>query len=257
MRTTLGGVMLGTRDPDRLHQWYTTVLPPDLDSREAQYRILGYGGFYLFLDPRDDVADRHPDSARTLLNFEVDDARAVVARADELGTDWLAPLEDREGSLFATALDPDGNAVQVIQLSEAERRAMASGGERGPGDLVASAAFSGYSVRDLDAAEAFYRDTLGLRVERTPRPMAMLTLDAGGRRILLYPKDDHQPATYTVLNFPVPDVREAVRALIGRGVGFLRYPGMRQDELGVHTGGGPLIAWFADPSGNVLSVIEE
>lgn len=253
--TTLGGVMLGSRDPDRLHGWYTTVLPPDLDTREGQYRILVYGGFFLFLDPRADVADRHPDPARTLLNFEVDDARAVVARADGLGTPWLARLEDRDGSLFATALDPDDNAVQVIQLSEAERRAVAAEVPAAPGGLVAPAAFSSYSVGDLDATERFYRDVLGLRVERTPEPMAMLTLEAGARRILLYPKEDHRPASYTVLNFPVPDVRATVRELAGRGVEFLRYPGMTQDELGVHTGGGPLIAWFADPSGNVLAVI--
>lgn len=257
MTTTLGGVMLGTKDVERLHRWYTTVLPPDSDVRQGQYRILGYGGFYLFLDPRDDVQASHPDPTRALLNFEVEDARAVAERVDELGTGWLAPLEDREGSLFATAHDPDGNCVQVIQLSPEERRRMAAPDATGPGGLAASAAFSGYSVGDLDAAEAFYRDTLELRVERTPEPMAMLMLDAGGRRILLYPKDTHAPATYTVLNFPVPDVRAAVRELGSRGVTFERYPGMQQDELGVHTGGGPLIAWFTDPSGNVLSLIEE
>lgn len=126
MTTTLSSLMLGTTDPERLHRWYTTALPPEQDVTDGSYRILQYGGFWLFLDPRDDVQERHPDPARTLLNFEVDDARAAVARMDEAGCTWVAPLEDRDGSLFATAQDPDGNYVQVIQLSEEARRQMSA-----------------------------------------------------------------------------------------------------------------------------------
>jgi hypothetical protein len=96
---------------------------------------------------------------------------------------------------------------------------------------------------------------LGVTVERHPEPMSMLSLKLGDRAVLVYPKEDHTPATYTVLNFPSDDVAASVRALTERGVTFERYDGMQQDELGVHTGGGPLIAWFTDPAGNVLSVI--
>ena len=256
--STLGSIMLGTTDPDRLHRWYTTALPPDTDSREGDYRILGYGGFYLFIDGRDDVQATHPDPARTLLNFDVEDASGVAGRLDDLGATWVAPLEDRDGSLFATAQDPDGNYLQLIQLSPEHRAAMADqeSGTTAVAGLQPSEAFGGFSVDDLDAARAFYGDTLGLEVESSDEPMAMLTLKVGGRPVLVYPKPGHTPASFTILNFPVADVEASVRELTERGITFERYDGMEQDELGIHRGGGPLIAWFTDPAGNVLSVIK-
>ena len=123
--TTVSSLMLGTTDLDRLHAWYAAVLPPDIDEPQQQYRILGYGDFYLFLDPRDDVAGKNHEPGRFLVNFDVEDARAVEARADEYGATWIARVEDRDGSLFGTLADPDGNAVQVIQLSAEARAAMA------------------------------------------------------------------------------------------------------------------------------------
>lgn len=116
-------------------------------------------------------------------------------------------------------------------------------------------AFSGFSVDDVDAARKFYGETLGLRVSGEHD---MLTLHiAGGRDILVYPKKDHRPATYTVLNFPVDDIEAAVDELERRGVRFERYEQLKADEKGIFRGGGPLIAWFTDPAGNVLSVLEE
>ncbi len=123
--------------------------------------------------------------------------------------------------------------------------------------LADSKAFSGFSVNDVSQARAFYEDTLGLRVSEAN---GMLTLHlAGGRDILAYPKDDHTPASFTILNFPVDDVEAAVDDLAKRGVTFERYPdmGADMDEKGVFRGGGPLIAWFTDPAGNVLSVIQD
>ncbi|MFE9657743.1 VOC family protein [Micromonospora sp. NPDC006431] len=118
-------------------------------------------------------------------------------------------------------------------------------------------AFSGFSVDDTDRAMAFYADTLGLRVSRDDAMGGLLTLHlAGDRDILVYPKDDHTPATYTVLNFPVDDIDRAVAELTARGVQFARYPGMPQDEQGIVRGNGPAIAWFTDPAGNVMSVLE-
>jgi catechol 2,3-dioxygenase-like lactoylglutathione lyase family enzyme len=117
-------------------------------------------------------------------------------------------------------------------------------------------AFSGFAVDDLDAARAFYRDTLGLEV--TDEEMGILTLHlAGDRPTMIYPKPDFEPATYTILNFQVQDVDGAVDELSSRGVEFERYDGFDQDENGVaHTpGGGPDIAWFKDPAGNILSVL--
>jgi predicted enzyme related to lactoylglutathione lyase len=125
MTNSLRSLMLSSTDPERLHAWYTSVLPPDTDDRQGDYRILGYGGFHLFLDSRDDVGEQAAEPGRMLLNFDVDDARGVVDRVDEQDGTWLAPLEDRDGSLFATAVDPDGNYVQVIQLSPEHRAQMA------------------------------------------------------------------------------------------------------------------------------------
>ncbi|MEU8246104.1 VOC family protein [Nonomuraea sp. NPDC048916] len=116
-------------------------------------------------------------------------------------------------------------------------------------------AFSGFAVNDIDAAKAFYGDTLGLDVTEQN---GLLTLHiAGGRDILVYPKPDHAPATYTILNFPVDDIEKAVDELVRRGVRFERYPQMEADDRGIFRGEGPLIAWFTDPAGNILSILQE
>jgi predicted enzyme related to lactoylglutathione lyase len=121
---TLNSMLLSSSDPERLHDWYAEALPPDTDDTMQQYRVLAYGGFYLMIDTRDDVGPKAAEPCRMILNFDVDDARAVAARIDRLSGEWLAPLEDREGSHFATAIDPDGNYVQIIQLSDEARAAM-------------------------------------------------------------------------------------------------------------------------------------
>ncbi|RLK60587.1 VOC family protein [Actinokineospora cianjurensis] len=113
-------------------------------------------------------------------------------------------------------------------------------------------AFSGFSVDDIPTAELFYGSTLGLRVTEEN---GMLTLHlGGGGTVLVYPKPNHVPATFTVLNFPVADVESAVDELVGKGVRFERYEST--DERGIMRGYGPPIAWFTDPAGNVLSVLE-
>ena len=121
--------------------------------------------------------------------------------------------------------------------------------------LADSRAFSGFAVPDVAQARQFYGETLGLRVSEE-HGMLQLHL-AGGRDVIVYPKPDHTPASYTILNFPVDDVEATVDALTERGVRFERYQGFDQDDKGIQRGGGPLIAWFKDPGGNVLSVIAE
>lgn len=115
-------------------------------------------------------------------------------------------------------------------------------------------AFSGFSVRDVAEARRFYEDVLGLR---TTEDHGMLQLHVGGGTpVLVYPKGDgHVPASFTVLNLPADDVEASVDELAARGVVFQHYEGMT-DERGINRWGGPLIAWFTDPSGNVMSVIE-
>jgi predicted enzyme related to lactoylglutathione lyase len=117
-------------------------------------------------------------------------------------------------------------------------------------------AFSGFAVDDLGKARAFYEGTLGVKVSETGD---ILTLHlAGGRDTIVYPKPDFTPATYTILNFSVDDIETAVDDLAARGVRFERYDGIDQDEKGIaRIEGGPPIAWFTDPAGNILSVLQE
>ena len=114
--------------------------------------------------------------------------------------------------------------------------------------------FSGFSTDDIPRAREFYADTLGLQVSEAN---GMLTLElAGGGRVILYPKPDHQAATFTVLNLPVPDIDAAVDTLTRAGVVFERYEGAGQDARGIARAYPPPIAWFKDPAGNILSVIQ-
>ncbi|MEO3793270.1 VOC family protein [Nonomuraea sp. B10E15] len=123
-RPVLDSMLLASTDPDRLRDWYAAALEPEEKTDVGVIRVLKYGGFHLLIDTRADIADKNAEPGRVILNFDVADARAVVARMESLGVSWLAELEDRDGSLFATAIDPDGNYVQIIQLSEAHRAAM-------------------------------------------------------------------------------------------------------------------------------------
>lgn len=125
--------------------------------------------------------------------------------------------------------------------------------------LGTSKAFSGFSVNDIDAATKFYGDTLGVK---TSEMNGMLVLHiAGDRDILVYSKPNHTPASFTILNFPVDDIDEAVDELTRRGVTFEKYDGFDQDDKGIARPSkaeeGPPIAWFTDPAGNILSVLQE
>jgi catechol 2,3-dioxygenase-like lactoylglutathione lyase family enzyme len=120
--------------------------------------------------------------------------------------------------------------------------------------------FSGFSVRDIEAARAFYADTLGLEAEIAEMGMLSLALP-GGPRVMVYPKPDHEPAVYTVLNLVVADIDAAIDELQAAGIRFERYEGMPQDDRGVMRGSqhdmGPDIAWFLDPSGNIIGLLQE
>ena len=116
-------------------------------------------------------------------------------------------------------------------------------------------AFASYAVPDVNAVRDFYGDTLGLR--NTVNEWGVLVLEIEeSHDVMIYPKPDHAPATFTVLNFPVEDIDQAVDALAERGVVFERYEGFDHDERGIVRGSGPTIAWFCDPAGNILSVVE-
>jgi catechol 2,3-dioxygenase-like lactoylglutathione lyase family enzyme len=122
--------------------------------------------------------------------------------------------------------------------------------------LENSKAFSGFAVDDLAKAKQFYGETLGVGVSEQGDLLRLQF--GGGTEVIVYPKPDYTPATYTILNFPVDDIDSAVDELTANGVVFERYPGFDQDEKGIGRGGpGPAIAWFKDPAGNILSVLQE
>ena len=121
-----------------------------------------------------------------------------------------------------------------------------------------SKAFHGFAVTDLDKAKEFYGETLGVDVKVLDEEHGLMQLDLGSEpKTLAYLQPDATAASYTILNFPVDDIEEAVDGLTSRGVTFERYDGFEQDDKGIARGPGPNIAWFKDPSGNVLSVIEQ
>jgi catechol 2,3-dioxygenase-like lactoylglutathione lyase family enzyme len=122
--------------------------------------------------------------------------------------------------------------------------------------LAESNAFSSFAVDDLDKAQEFYGNTLGLKTS-VPLEGVLLSLELkGGRNTMIYLKPDFTPATYTILNFEVDDVEKAVDELSSRGVSFEQYEGFDQDDKGISRGQGPPIAWFKDPAGNILAVLE-
>ena len=125
--------------------------------------------------------------------------------------------------------------------------------------LGTSPAFASFAVDDIDAARTFYADTLGLKVEDVPMDGGLLSITlAGGGTLMVYPKPDYTPATFTVLSFPVDDLDAAVDALSEAGMQMTRYAGFDQDDKGIVRGGpGPAIGWFSDPAGNILAVLEQ
>ncbi len=251
-------MLLSSDDPKRLAAWYADAfeaepLPVPGAPEGAGYTVIDLDGFFIMFDTRDDISGRNPQAARAILNVEVDDPQATAARLDALGAEWVSPLEDRDGNFFGTVADPDGNWLQILRLSD-EHEAQMSG---------PTSAYSGFSVSDVDAAETFYRDVLGMRVLRFPMgqgPMGQGHL-LGIRinrstTVLAYPKPDHTPASYTILNVPVADLPKSVDEFTGKGVEFLRYDGFDHDERGIVYGNGygPDNAWFTDPSGNVIAL---
>jgi predicted enzyme related to lactoylglutathione lyase len=124
--------------------------------------------------------------------------------------------------------------------------------------LANTKAYSGFAVDDLQKAHEFYGETLGLKTSILDEENGLMSLHlAGGHDTLVYRKPDFVPATYTILNFSVEDIEETVDGLAARGVRFERYEDFEQDEKGIARGEGPYIAWFKDPAGNVLSVLQE
>lgn len=122
MGTSVGSILLGSADPDRLREWYRAALAP----WHTGDGFIHFAGLDLLIDGRDDVAATNTEPGRVVLNFHVDDAAATAAHLDTVGVKWLVPLEERPDGLFATFTDPDGNILQIIQLTEEYREYLAS-----------------------------------------------------------------------------------------------------------------------------------
>jgi catechol 2,3-dioxygenase-like lactoylglutathione lyase family enzyme len=123
--------------------------------------------------------------------------------------------------------------------------------------LADAKATSGFAVPDTDEAKRFYGETLGLKVSVLDEENGVMALNLAGGDVVLYGKPDFVPATYTILNFEVDDIESAVDELTSKGVSFERYDDFEQDEKGIAGGPGPAIAWFKDPAGNILSVLQQ
>lgn len=245
---TLGSLLLGSADPTRLRDWYEKAFGVAVDG----FGFHDFGGFGVMPDQRDDVAASATEPGRVILNFDVPDAKAAVERIERAGTTWIMPLTDNPDGKFATFTDPDGNYLQVIEMSPDMQQQMMAGYRD---EWRNTKPFSGIAVNDTAAAKEFYSTVMGLDVTEKKGILA-LWLDARSC-VLAYPKPNHIPAQHTVLNFPVDDIDTAVDSLVAAGVTMLRYDGMKQDAKGIMREGGPLIAWFADPAGNILSVLQD
>jgi predicted enzyme related to lactoylglutathione lyase len=249
MTSTLGSMLIGTTDPDRLVDWYRKAFGLETDGNG----LLLAGDVGVIVERRDDVAATNPEPGRFIVNFHVPDAHAAARHLDAQGVTWLVKVEEREPGWFGTFVDPDGNYAQIIQFKPGYTDDARPAGA--PAALRTGEAFSGFAVDDIEAARVFYTEKLGIAVTEQN---GMLELRLGRHTtVLVYPKENHEPATFTVLNIPVDDIDAAVDELTARGVTFERYPGIATDEKGVMRGEGPPIAWFTDPAGNVMSVLQD
>lgn len=231
---TLGSLLIASPDPESLERWYSD--------------LVSFGNVSVLYDKRDEITGDAAEPTRYILNFHCNDIKSVCARLDENGAEWVSKLEERDGGMFfATVKDPDGNYVQIIQVGDQMIR-----------DTMPTQPYSGFAVKDIDAARTFYSDVLGVRV--VDLDMGGLSLVFGNNNaVLVYPKPNHEPADFTILNFPVENIDEEVDKLVKSGVIFERYEGFDHDERGIMRGSGgkgPDIAWFTDPSGNILSLTQ-
>ena len=257
----VGSLLLASADPARLRGWYERAFGVTADADG----FLPFGEVGLLVVSRDDVAARAAEPARMILNLHVADAEATARHLDAIGVTWLAPLEYREvnGAWFGTVLDPDGNYVQVIELTPAY---WAARGQRarqaGQGRPLAAAHVSGrLPAQDLERARRFYAEKLGLEPVET-RPGG-LRYQCQGMSFSLFESAGRPSGAHTQLALQVDDLDAAVAELRRRGVVFedVDVPGLRTvdgivDIEGNYpsAGTGERAAWFRDSEGNLLGM---
>lgn len=215
----IGSIPLAGTDPARLRAWYERAfgVVPDGD---GFYRL---GGVDLLIDGRDDIAARAAEPARVIINLNVPDARAAARHLDAMGVTWLAELEYRErhGPWFGTVIDPDGNYVQIIQITPAYWTARRERLGRGGGPLVAARVATRLPAQDLGRARRWHAEKLGREPAET-RPSG-LRCECGGGEFALFQSAGRPPGEHTRMSWQVADLDAAVAELRARGVAFEEY----------------------------------
>lgn len=256
----IGSILLASTDPDTLRGWYARAFGVTPDPGDG---ILWIDEVALIVTGRDDIAAEPLEPARMLLNIHVDDARATAARLDDLGVDWVAEVEYREpvGAWFGLLRDPDGNNVQIVELTAAywatrpHRRS-------GTGPLGAASVSGRLPCQDLDRARRWYADKLGLEpVEERP---GGLRYQCASGSFSLYQSAGRATGEFTQFAFQVADIETAVAELRGRGVefetvdvpGLVTVDGIAEVEGNYPSAGGKgeRGAWFRDCEGNLLGI---
>ncbi|WP_369688385.1 VOC family protein [Actinomadura macra] len=262
----IGSVLLASTEPDQLRAWYEEAFGVAADTDG----FLHLGGVGLLVDGRDDVAGKAVEPSRVILNVHVDDARAVARHLDGMDVTWLAPLEyrDQVGAWFGTAIDPDGNHVQIIELTDAywaarrERAERAGGQERAAWSLADASVSCRLPAQDLDRARRFYAEKLGLEpVETRPGGLRYETRSGG---FSVFQSAGRPSGEHTQMAWRVDDIDAVVAELRQRGVVFddVDVPGLRTvDGITEVTGNypsaggrGERAAWFRDSEGNLHGV---
>jgi predicted enzyme related to lactoylglutathione lyase len=257
----IGSILLASTDSARLRAWYERAFGITAD----QDGFLRFGEVGLLVSPRDDVAAATAEPARVIINLHVADAQAAAARLDAMGVTWLAPLEYRkpDGAWFGTALDPDGNYVQIIELTREywtarEQRARQAGG----GPLAEAASAGRLPAQDLDRARRFYADKLGL--EPSEERPGGLRYQCRGGTFTVFQSGGRPSGTHTQLALEVGDLEAVVAELRRRGVVFEEItdgPLRTSDGIAEVTGNypskggiGERAAWFHDSEGNLIGL---
>ena len=254
----IGSILLASTNPSRLRAWYERALGVTADTDG----FLPLGGADLLIEARDDVAAVAAEPARLILNLHVADARAAARRLDAAGVTWLAELEYRPpaGAWFGTVTDPDGNYLQIIELTDAYWSGRQKRARTARNGSLADAAVSGrLPAQDLERARRFYAEKLGIEPAEV-RPGGLRYRCAAGS-FSVFESAGRPSGEHTQLAWQVDDVAATVALLRERGVVFEEYdaPGMRtadgiaevEGNYPSAGGGGELAAWFYDSEGNL------
>ncbi|MFP3961676.1 VOC family protein [Actinomadura fulvescens] len=257
----IGSILLASTDPDRLRAWYERAFGVEANGDG----FVQFGDVAVLIDGRDDVAARTAEPGRVIINLHVKDARGLVQRLDAAGVTWVAELEyrDQAGAWFATLTDPDGNLVQLIELTPdywVKRRERLGRGHSGL--LGAAAVASRLPTQDLERARRFYAEKLGLEPAEE-RPGGLLYHCQSGS-FALFASAGKPSGEHTQMAWRVDDLDRVVAELRGRGVVFEKFdaPGFRpvggitevEGDYPSHGGVGERAVWFRDSEGNLLGI---